>query len=230
LICCQAWGCSQNKDRPEQRVNSPFAWGTTIAVAPALNFSGSPAFDPVKVADAMASELASVDGIRVIGVTRVLAVLAEQGIDQIQSPAHALKVCDRLGADIILVFAVTEYDAYKPIVGLAAQLYGRRSKTAGDKIAGSADGRPFPASERADPRPWTEAQRVFNGLHDRVQKSVQEYADQRGEHETPYGWRKYLASQEWYVRFCCFSIIRELMEQAPERAVVESAAHEEHGS
>ena len=24
---------------------------------------------------------------------------------------------------------------------------------------------------------------------------------------TPYGWRKYLASQEWYLRFCCYEMI-----------------------
>ena len=95
-----------------------------VAVAPALNHSGSAEFDPAKVGDLMASELSGLEGVKVVGVSRVLAVLAEQGDVRIRSPEHALEVCERLGVDLILVFAVTEYDAYTPVVGLAAQLYG----------------------------------------------------------------------------------------------------------
>src|SRR5687768_5034919 len=84
--CCGGIGCSQTDIRPFCEAVSPFQPGTTIAVAPALNFSGTSAFDPAKVADFMASELSTVRGMRVIGVTRVLAVLGEQGLGQIHSP------------------------------------------------------------------------------------------------------------------------------------------------
>jgi hypothetical protein len=59
-----------------------------VAVAPALNFSGSPAFDPVKVADLMASELAGIPGVGVIGVSRVLAVMRDQGVEHGAMPNH----------------------------------------------------------------------------------------------------------------------------------------------
>jgi hypothetical protein len=211
-MVCGGFGCSQATHEPAVEVYSPMPWGTTVAVAPALNFSGSSEFDPLKVADLMASELSSIRGVGVIGVTRVQAVLADQGVGQIQSPVHAMAVCDRLGADAILVFAVTEYDPYTPVIGIAAQIYtrGRTPQNAGPQEAG----KPFAASQpESSARPWAQVQHVFNGTHEQVQKRVKEYADSRSGDNSPYGWKKYLASQERYLRFCCFSVARELMEQ-----------------
>ncbi len=209
-----------------------FPPGVRVAVAPALNFSGSADFDPVKAADLMASELSSLQGVGVIGVSRVLAILAEQGVGQIQSPEHALDVCDRLGADAILVFAITEYDPYTPVVGMAAQLYGQRSAARVlDPVAASRMARPFPVTRRADAAwPQAQVQRVFNAAHETVQRDVRRYAESRSAQESPYGWRRYLASQQWYLRYCCFTVARDLMEQQMEdQAVANLAAAEELG-
>jgi hypothetical protein len=203
-----------------------------VAVAPALNHSGSSEFDPVKVGDLMASELSGLEGVRVVGVNRVLAVLAEQGVGRIQSPEHALDVCSQLGVDAILVFAVTEYDAYTPVVGLAAQLYGpRRIETTFDPVAASRMARPFPVAEEfGGIRPQAESQRVFNANHDDVQREVQLYAHSRVENPSPFGWRRYLASQEGYLRYCCFTVARELMTQRMEnQAAANLAAARESG-
>ena len=86
----------------------------TIAVAPALNLSGAADFDPSRFADLMASELSYADGISVIPVSRVLGVLAAQELEKVESQAHAHELVRLLGADAILVFAVTEYDPYDP--------------------------------------------------------------------------------------------------------------------
>ncbi len=215
LLVCGWFGCSHgdaNKGaRGELYVTRPI----TMAVAPALNHSGSSAFDEIKVADLMASELGDVRGLRVIGVNRVLAVLAEQGVDQILSPQHALAVCERLGADVILVFAITEYDPYTPVVGMAVQLYGHRSSGPMlDPVATSRMARPFPVDpDREATRPWGQMQRTFNAAHEAVRDEVEDYAKNHGADEGPYRWRKYLASQELYVRFCCHAAARELMEQ-----------------
>jgi hypothetical protein len=192
--------------------------GVRVAVAPALNFSGSADFDPARVADLMASELSTFEGVAVIGVSRVLAILAEQGVDQILSPEHALDVCERLGADVILVFAVTEYNAYTPVVGLAAQIYGpQASPSDWDPVATSRMARPFPVDRSTDARrPQAQVQQVFNGHHEAVQKQVREYARSRDGHESPFGWRLYLESQQDYLRFCCFSLARELILQRNE--------------
>lgn len=208
-------GCSQTK-----KPLSGWAAITpnmAIAVAPALNFSGSSDFDPIKVADALASELSEVPGVAVIGVNRVLAVFAEQGVDRIQSPEHALAVCERLGADAIMVFAMTEYDAYTPVMGIAAQMYGRHAagQQMMDPVATSRMARPFPMSAGHESlRPWAQSQRTFDARHDVVRAALEEYAESRNGSGGPYGWKKYLASQEWYVRFCCHTVCRDLLEQS----------------
>lgn len=220
-------GCAPKRS-DANGVAAPYSQPMTIAVAPALNFSGSSNWDPVRAADLMASELSQVPGVNVVGVNRVLAVLARQGRGGIVSPAHALEVCDQLGADAILVFAVTEYEPYvPPVVGLAAQLYGPRAPETGfDPVAASRLARPFPTDSPAgDPvRPWAQVQRTFNAAHDAVQKAVQSYAKPRDAGRSAFGWRKYLASQELYLRFCCYSVLGEMMQSEHNRVMAESVA------
>lgn len=235
-----ATGCSQSQERLDSEWAASQPPNTVIAVAPALNFSGSAQFDPIHVADLMASELSELAGIGVIGVSRVLAVLAEQGVERIQSPEHALQVCERLGADAIVVFAVTEYDAYTPIVGLAAQLYGPRPQGPKlDPVATSRMARPFPVvSPREALRPWAQTQRTFHAEHEDVRCELRRYAEPRSAGRSPYGWRKYLASQTWYLRFCCHVVVGDLMQQsaaeptgapASPRAVANGTTPEEQG-
>jgi hypothetical protein len=226
-LLCGGPGCSEKCKGPQRDVvYSALPYGTTIAIAPAMNHSGSSALDPLRVSDLMASELGTVEGVRVIGVNRVLAVLAEQGVSQIQTPQHAVAVCERVGADQILVYAVTEYDPYQPVVGIAAQLYGpHRSDITFDPVVDGRSARPFPVPEQPNgARPLVEVQRVFNGVHEDVQERVKKYADDRNETPTPYGWRKYMASQEWYLRFCCYAVIRELVQQPQEEIVIRQDA------
>ena len=119
--------------------------------------------------------------------------------------------------DAILVFAITEYDAYTPVVGLAAQVYGPwRAGTPGglDPVAASRAARPFPVPHGfGGIRPQAQVQRTFNAAHAAVQRDVQRYAHSRSSHAGPLGWKRYLASQEAYLRYCCFSVARELMSQ-----------------
>ncbi len=219
-------GCAQK--RPDIGVSVSNSPPLTVAVAPAMNFSGSSNWDPVRVADLMASELSQLPGINVVGVNRVLAVLARQGRDGIVSPAHALAVCDQLGVDAILVFAITEFDPYvPPVVALAAQLYGPHARDAGfDPVAASRQARPFATDTLASDslRPWAEVQRTYNGMHESVQKAVEAFARPRDADRSPMGWRKYLASQELYLRFCCHNALQDLMRAEPGRTSAESVA------
>jgi len=188
----------------------------TIAVAPALNQSGSADFDRSRFADLMASELSYAKGISVIPVSRVLGVLAAQGLDRVESPSHALELVEMLGADAILVFAVTEYDPYDPpSIGIAAQLYGTRPRPRGgmfDPVALSRQTRLTGTSAPpATQRLLAQAERVFDASHDSVTRLVREYASRRDANDSPYGWRKHVVSQQHYIRFCCHTTIRALL-------------------
>ncbi|MBN2561858.1 MAG: hypothetical protein JXQ75_13105 [Phycisphaerae bacterium] len=120
-LLCSAPGCS--RDESKVAMSSPFVAPITFAVSPVLNFSGEFSFDPITAADLLASELSFVEGVAVLPVNRVVAYLATQGRQQIESPAHALAVAQAVGADVILVAGITEYDPYTPVVGLALQMY-----------------------------------------------------------------------------------------------------------
>lgn len=186
-----------------------------IAVAPALNHSGSQDFDPLRLADLMASELAQWPGVRVIPLNRVLAQLAAEGKERIESPAHALKVMERVGADGIVVFAVTEYDPYlPPVMGLTAQLYGIGPEQASgfDPVAASRQASPFEAGAYLE-LPRAEYHRVFNSSDEAVQREIRRFALRRNAEDSPYGWRKFVASQENFWRFCCAVTTRELIRQ-----------------
>ena len=208
-------GCGPAKPKPELP-QAALPIGTSVAIAPPINVSGSPDVDMFKVADLMASELSTIPGIGVIGVNRVLAVMAEQGQRQVMSPEHALALCDRLGADCIMVFAVTEYHPYMPpVMGITAELYGKTADHSMqlDPVAMSQMVRPFVVlpDERA-PKPWAQMQKTFNANHEAIQQEVKAYADGRSANKTPFGWKKYLANQQDYLRFCCFSIARDLVQ------------------
>lgn len=218
-------GCGPQNAAPE-RIANAYIGPLTIAVAPALNFSGSPEFDPSAVADIMASELSTVEGVEVIPVSRVLAVLDAQGQTQVASPEHARDIVDRLGADAILIFAVTEYDPYRPpIVGIAAQLYGTRrvGSTAGlDPVRLSREPRGLDTA--GTPRsfgPLAQSETVFNAAHQRTAEDVQEFAQRRDADQTPFGWELYVSSQRHYLRYCCQRTLQRLFGRGAEPALAQ---------
>lgn len=216
-------GCSQKVVEPIRVENSTLG-PMTVAVAPALNVSGSPDLETNRVADLMASELGYVVGINVIPVSRVLAVLSDQGRQRVESPGHALEIAGILGADAILVFAVVEYDPYEPpVVGISAQLYGKRrsARTAGfDPVRESRRPSPRGLPEIVSPlAPLAQAEQVFDASHEWVSAEVKRFAESRTADGGPFGWRKYLASQQHYLRYCCHSTIRSLIGSAGHREV-----------
>lgn len=220
-------GCGLKVTGPVRLENNALG-PMTIAVAPALNVSGSPDLDANRVADLMASELSYVAGVSVIPVNRVLAVLADQGRQRVESPGHALEIARILGADAILVFEVAEYDPYEPpVVGITAQLYGQRRnarKVGFDPVSESRLGAPGRGPEAVSPlAPLAQSEQVFDSSHQWVCQEVKRFAKSRSAHAGPFGWRKYLASQQLYLRFCCHAAIRSLMGAADHTEVVRAA-------
>jgi hypothetical protein len=213
------FGCSNQEHAKRELAGAVGQEPMTIAVAPALNFSNASQIDPVRLGDLMASELSQWGGINVVGVNRVIAILARDGRQSVESPAHAIKMCEQLGADAILVFAVEEYDPYMPpVVRLSAQMYGPQPRDGGlgfDPVATSRQARPFACSPTGPEqfRPWAQVQRTYNAAQESVQGDVEAFGRSRDSENSPMGWRKYLASQELYVRYCCHQTIRSLMQQ-----------------
>ncbi len=192
-----------------------------VAVAPAMNLSGSSQFDPNRFADLMASELSYADGVTVIPVSRVLSVLSAQGASDIESPSHALDIVTLLGADAILVFAVTEYDPYDPPrIGITGQLYGARPRPGVgglDPVALSRQRGIAPDQAGSPPnRLLGQSQRVFDAAHGAVIADIKEFAMLRGGEDSPFGWRKYVVSQQHFIRYCCYATIRLLLNGEPE--------------
>ncbi len=187
-----------------------------IAVAPAINQSGSADFDHNRFADLMASELSFAEGVSTVPVSRVLAVLAARGENGVDSPEQALEVLRVLGADAILVFSVAEYDPYDPpSISITGQLYGTssgQSHGASDPVALSRS-----ASLARAPRGivqrglLAQTQNVFDASHGYTVDAIKTFAAARLGGASPYGWRKFVVSQQNFIRFCCYSTISQLL-------------------
>lgn len=211
-----AAGCHDKKPSPNTTIRNRRLGTAVLAVAPAINLSGKREFDPDRFADLMASEASYAEGVRVVPVSRVLAVMAGKGWERIESPAQALELTKLVGADVILVFAITEYDAYDPPrIGVSAQLYGSRPHSrhgSVDPVALSrSTGLAADNETRSSPGLLCTIQRVFSASDQSVVDDIQRYAAQRSADESPYGWRRYVVNQQDFIRYCCYATIREVV-------------------
>jgi hypothetical protein len=220
-LALAATGGACHEGRDDVSETAMVSSGYALAIAPALNFSGSNDLDPVRVADILASELGAVQGLTILPVSRTVAVLAREGKFQIESPAHALRVAQQLGCDAICVPGVTDYNPYTPIVvGLALQLYML------PKLEPPQSGKPMPQPTEAQIiealTPQAQIQAVYNGAHSDLAKRIKKYADSRDADKSPLGWRRYMVSQELFLRYCCWDSGRRLIEQQAMRSAVTS--------
>lgn len=219
-------GCRTPERVEPVSIRNPVLGPMVVAVAPAMNLSGSTQFDPNQFADFMASELSYAEGITVIPVSRVLSVLSAQGAGGVESPSHALELVSLLGADAILVFAVTEYEPYDPPrIGITGQLYGARPRPgigALDPVALSRQRGIQPGQAGSSPdRLLGQSQRVFDAAHGSVVADIKRFAQLRGGEDSPFGWRKYVVSQQHFIRYCCHATIRVLLSGEPETVVTD---------
>jgi hypothetical protein len=206
-------GCSHDGGSEVVRLEPP----RLLVVAPVLNLSGSEDFDPLKLTDLIASEFLSFRGVAVVPVNLTLAELERRGKQQVETPEDAVETARALGADATIVTAVTEYDPYSPpVVGLVMQWYdarpGRRVSAFDPVSASRASGSlPVELSEAGGAQPRWQIQRVFNAADREVLHQIREFAERRDGDHSPYGWRKHVRSQEHYVRYCGWSMIRTIL-------------------
>ena len=212
LICVSllvaSSGCAQRVRTISEAPRQP----RVLVVAPVLNLSGSQDFDALKVADLVASEFLSFSDIAVIPVNLTLAELERQGKYAVETPEDAVALARALGADATIVVAVTEYNPYSPpVLGMIMQWYAARpaSEPAPDPGAVADSSAELLDVQRVRPR-W-QVQRVFNAADDELLEEIRAYARERDGHESPYGWRKCMRSQELYVRYCTHALIMTIL-------------------
>lgn len=181
-------------DKVEEAVRWPYENAPRVAIVPVLNFTGETGFDPLKAADLVAMELGQTKGVTVIPVNRVAAALLRSGSPFVKSPAHAMEICRAVGADAILITGITRYDPYSPmVVSMTMELYLLPARASENGENGRTDG---------GLRPVAQLQRVFDASHGETERSVREFGERHAREAGTYGWRRYLVTQEGYLRFC----------------------------
>lgn len=208
-----ASGCSEQHPPPREPTRPPLV----LVLAPVLNLSGSEDFDALRVTDLVASEIQSFPGVQVVPVNRALGELASHGKLNVESAADAVGLAQALGADGTLVVAVTEYNPYyPPVVGLVMQWYqpGGARRTGAARNGSAAETHAMPDRMRLAPRsemaPVLQVQRVFNAADQEVVEKIRAYAGRKDRHASPYGWERYVRSQELYVRYCGWSLFKTM--------------------
>lgn len=237
-LCLAVGGCAWQK-HPSA---APPSRDLLIAVTPVLNLSGDMHLDTLRITDLVASEMMSYPNVQVVPVNLVVATLARHGRARVEQPEEAVNLARELGADAAVVIAVTEWDPYDPpVMGLVMQWYApapvahefldptAATRQASDVSLSEASsmeggrsearyveaiGRPGgTAGPETVIRPMRQVQRVFNASHRQVQDEVCEYGAKRDGAVSPYDWRRYVKSQELYVRYCCWAMIRTMFQE-----------------
>jgi len=104
-------------------LENPFEQVRRVAVAPFFNLSEEPTVDGRQFALAYYNALQSVSGFEVIPVGQVERAMREYGLG-LNSPQEACRLAQLLGADAIVIGAVTDYSPYyPPRLGLRVEWY-----------------------------------------------------------------------------------------------------------
>lgn len=210
-------GCTQLSERPDTR--QAHARPQIVVVAPVVNLSDADDLDPLTVTDWVASEALQFPGLAVVPVNMTVAALAARGSGHVESAEVARDLARELQADATLVIALTEYDPYDPPrVGMIAQWYGLEQGPHGwvDPVQASRAESAQGAGIWADSGPATlQVQRTFDASSDWVREELEDYGNLRSGSETPFGWRKAMKSQEHFVRYCAWSVIRTMVSMQP---------------
>lgn len=124
LILALVTGCKTTASEP-----TPMAGDVrTVAILPFFDETGRSSFDGDELGNILASELVKSSGVRVLRPSQLRAG------DKIATIADAVRVARRVGADLVIACAVTDYDPYDPPrVGIHLQVLRAEPRTLSTK-------------------------------------------------------------------------------------------------
>jgi hypothetical protein len=215
----------------EYGIQSPYSGTTTFAIAPAINLSGSRDFDVLVVSDLLFEEMQQVPGLNVLPVNKTLIAMQRLGLRSIDSPKDAQELARLLGADGLVVPAVTAYDPYNPPkVGMILQLYSPAGSAltaipeeTTTPVVLSNPNRPtiapdpMPPVAKADRQPLTQVEAVLNSTNQSVLRELRVFAEGRTQYDSALLDQKFLMDSDSYMRFACHAMVRRLLEVERQR-------------
>jgi hypothetical protein len=214
-------GCARP---PAPLLKAPYPNPRSVVVMPLLNQSPSDQFDTLAATDTLVSELSQVEGLVVLPTNRALKALLARGRTHAADVGQAMAVAGELGADGVLVGAITEYKPYAPQkVGMILQLYWLRADTNRqdvDPVRLSRQPRDSGEAYYAGGGPASQVQAVLDAGRNEVTDRVFDYARGHQGQDSPFGWRRYLVDAGAYMHFVCHEMIVRLMEQELNRITV----------
>ena len=241
-------GCSFFTGEPKRQPQtieysclSPYPTVRTIAIAPAINLSGSRDFDPLVVSDTLYAEAQQVQNLNVLPVNKTLLAMQRLHIRALDDPQTAQRLAQALGADGLIIPAVTAYDPYNPpIVGMVLQMYTPPAaapvaatvsaeatlpvaSNAGavranpDRPTLVADVAPAPPAPLTDKQPVSQVSAVFNATNQSVLRELKTFASGRTQYDSAMMDQKFLLDSDAYMRFVCHAMIRRLMDVERDR-------------
>ncbi len=235
---CGIFGGHKALPRPmEYTIYSPYNQTHTLAIAPAINLSGSRDFDPLVVSDTIYAELQQVPNVMALPLNKTLLAMQRLGIHSIEDVKTAQALAKYLGADGLIIPAVTAYDPYNPpTVGMILQLYTPTEpvpaaapvaaakpatvRSNPDTVIFATDIPPTPvrvANPSPAQQPAVQVAAVFQSTNQSVLKELQAYAAGRTEYDSALADHKFLMDSDAYMRFVSHAMIRRLMDGERER-------------
>ena len=238
-------GCSFFTGEPKKHpppieftLQTPYPEVRTFAIAPAINLSGSRDFDPLVVSDTLFAEMQQVEGLNVLPLNKTLIVMQKIGIHSLENAHDVQVLAEAMGADGVVVPAVTAYDPYNPpTVGMVLQLYTPRphevvpaAKVETPKASRANSGGPTTVSNiavdlaveaappappkpfEADRQPASQVSAVFNASNQTVLKELQVFSEGRTQYDSALQDKKFLVESDAYMRFVAHAMVRRLMD------------------
>jgi hypothetical protein len=209
--------CAPEKKPPPPRefhLTSPYTDVRTYAVAPVVNLSGSRDLDPLAISDVLFSELQQVQNLNVLPVNKTLAAMELLKIRTINTPQKAQAIAEAVGADALVVPAITSYDPYNPpSIGMSLQLYTLDTLAGPPPVVShQINGAAIPGDAPKARQPVVEIAAIFNATNQTVLQELQSFARGRTDYQSALQEERFLADIDAYTRFVCHAMVRRLIE------------------